>query len=491
MRDARVIVIGGGYSGAMTAAQLASRGVATVVIEPGALGRGVAYAATSHPLLLNVRSAQMSALPDAPDHFEAWLDRRGARDDALELRPAAGSRVTASGSGVLAIGDPGYAPRALYGDYIADTVVELAGDRLEVVRARATSLEQTSIGFVVACDDGRQLAASNVVLALGHAPPRTPRAVAALGGAGLAGYLTDPLRALAAVEAYDDVAILGTGLTALDVISGLRAQGHRGRIICASRRGLLPLADVAGDALELHVPRTLVRQPQLRELLRWWRGRLDRTCPPGDPAVLERAMVAALQPVLSTIWRRLAGADRARFLRHLRPRWDVLRHRAPPSVRGAADRGIAEGAIEVMAAQLGSVDVVGAGLRCRFAAADGSAPVREVRWLVNCTGPERDVRRLESPLVRSLLERRLIAPDPLGLGVLTAPDGQLIGERGPVPGAFVVGPWRMADLFEATLVPELRQHAVDTAQAIAGAPSEALLSIAAGGGATEALLAIA
>jgi uncharacterized NAD(P)/FAD-binding protein YdhS len=74
--------------------------------------------------------------------------------------------------------------------------------------------------------------------------------------------------------------------------------------------------------------------------------------------------------------------------------------------------------------------------------------------------------------VRSLLAHRMLAPDPLGLGVLTGPSGQLIGEAGYVPDAFVVGPWRMADLWEASAIPELRQHAADTAAAIAGPPGD-------------------
>ena len=56
--------------------------------------------------------------------------------------------------------------------------------------------------------------------------------------------------------------------------------------------------------------------------------------------------------------------------------------------------------------------------------------------------------------------------------MLTGPSGQLIGEDGFVPGAFVVGPWRMADLWESTAVPELRYHAADTAATIAGEPAD-------------------
>jgi len=515
--DARVIVVGGGFSGAMTAAHLAHRGVETVVIEPGVLGRGAAYAATPDPLLLNAPVAVMSARPGAPRDFELWLERqRGAPPrspaahawmqagaapvrDGGEPRPAASNGVRSvasrprsgigaspgSASGSLAaarrvvseLGDPRpvvpapaslsgwFVPRAIYGDYLEDTIAELAQGRLATVRARAVAVEPTAGGYAVRCDDGRELLATSVVFALGNALARRPSAVTGHED----GYAADPHQALAAIGTGDAVAILGTGLTALDVISALRARGHRGRIVCASRRGLWPIAHGARPHDGEMVPRELVRQPRLPALLRWWRARIERVRGPerGDVAV---ALVAALRPHLSTMWRRLPLADRAVFLRHLRPRWDVIRHRAPAGVRAVVDTGVADGSIEVFAARLGEVAAIASGLRCRFVTPNGPAIERDVRWLVNCTGPERDVRRLASPVVRSLLDHRMLAPDPLGLGVLTGPSGQLIGETGYVPDAFVVGPWRMADLWEASAIPELRQHAADIATAIAGPP---------------------
>jgi uncharacterized NAD(P)/FAD-binding protein YdhS len=519
-RDARVIVVGGGFSGAMTAAHLANRGVETVVIEPGALGRGSAYAATPDPLLLNAPVAAMSARPGAPRDFERWLERQRA---ALHGSPAAHAWMQANAAPVRIGGDPlsatiasgrptgaapvrsgigaspgsavgwlaaarrmapelravrpaepepaplssWFVPRAIYGDYLEATIAELAQGRLATVAARAITVERTAGGYAVRCDDGRELTAVSVVFALGNALARTPSAVTGDED----GYAADPYRALASIGPGDPIALLGTGLTALDVISALRARGHRGRIVGVSRRGLLPTAHGARPHDGEVVPRELVRQPRLPALLRWWRSRIERVHGPlrGDVAA---ALVAALRPQLSTIWRRLPLSDRAVFLRHLRPRWDVIRHRAPAVVRAAVDTGVADGSIEIFAARLAAVGAIAAGLRCRFVTAQGNAIERDVRWLVNCTGPERDVRRLASPVVRSLLAHRMLAPDPLGLGVLTGPSGQLIGEAGYVPDAFVVGPWRMADLWEASAIPELRQHAADTAVAIAGPPGD-------------------
>lgn len=428
-----VIVIGGGFAGAMTAAQLAARGLAVTVIEPGPLGRGVAYADGPRSLLLNTPSALMSARPDAPTDFVDWLARRGL--------------------------DATFAPRSLYGDYIGDTIHALAGDRLDVVNTTAIALEPRRHGFTVTTSDGLRRAAYAVVLALGNARPRVPTGVPASSPC----YLGDPYAAMASIPVGDEaIGLLGTGLTALDVIVTLRSRGHRGPIFAASRRGLVPQAHdlrAVDPQWRVVVPRELVRSPRLHSLLAWWRSRqlYDVAVP---------ALVAALRPLLPVIWQRLPARDRERFVRHVRPHWDVIRHRAPPAIRAHVDLGRADGSLEISAATLTAAEPIGDRLRCRFASRSG-VTTRDVRWLVNCTGPSRDVRTHAAPLVGSLLDRRMIEPDPLGLGVATLPTGQLSTGAGPTAGLYAVGPWRAADLWESTAVPELRVHAATTAEAIA------------------------
>ncbi len=419
MSDA--VVIGGGFSGAMTAAHLASRGVAVSVIEPGALGRGVAYANVRPELLLNTPARAMSALADQPTHFVDYLARRG-------------SATT-------------FAPRHVYGDYLGETIAELARAPLDHVAARAVAVRSDERGFAIDCDDGVVRRTRRVVLALGNPPPRTPDAFSDRPPE----YVPDPYRALAELPADNSpVALLGSGLTALDVVVGLRARGHRGPIVAISRRGLLPSSHDRAEPTKFPVvPRELLRQPSVRTLIAWWRSRIERDISPA-------AVVAVLRPHLPALWRRLPIAERAKFARHVRPHWDTLRHRAPPSVRALVDLGRAEGWLDTLADRVVSVARVRGGLRLQLERSAISA-----RYVINCTGPERDVRRIESPLVKSLLARGLIAADPLGLGVSCGRNGELGN------GAYVVGPWRVADEWEATAVPELRVHAAETASAIA------------------------
>lgn len=424
-----VAVIGGGFSGAMTAAHLAARGIDATVIEPDALGRGVAYAETGSELLLNVPAANMSALPADREHFARWLAARGI--------------------------DQTFAPRALYGKYLTDAIAEVAGKPLEVIASRATSVTQTRSGFRVACATGTQLSARAIVLALGNAAPRTPDAIEPSPH-----YLADPYRAPSQIDRDAPVALLGTGLTALDVIVGLRQRGHRGELIAVSRRGLVPHAFSTTKHEPIEVPRTIIRSPRLSTLLGWWKSRRWY-------GIADAAVIAALRPQLPTLWRRLPDIDRRRFVRHLRARWDVLRHRAPPPIASLVDQTRESGALTFATGSLVATTRVGDLLRCVFLTPKKTMLVRDVRYVVNCTGPERDITRQRSPLVASLLEGGVIERDPLGLGVCTDGHGRLIGRDGYVPRAYTVGPWRIAEQWESTAVPELREQAASTAGAIA------------------------
>jgi len=76
------IIIGGGASGVMLAYQLlhnpASDFRATLIEMRPDIGRGLAYHTSNPEHRLNVCAADMSALPNQPDHFWKWLSARHA-----------------------------------------------------------------------------------------------------------------------------------------------------------------------------------------------------------------------------------------------------------------------------------------------------------------------------------------------------------------------------------------------------------------------------
>ena len=78
-RPLPVAIVGGGFSGTMVAAQLARRGVDSVLIDgSGRAGHGVAYSTGEPAHVLNVRAEVMSAWPDEPDDFVRIVEREGS-----------------------------------------------------------------------------------------------------------------------------------------------------------------------------------------------------------------------------------------------------------------------------------------------------------------------------------------------------------------------------------------------------------------------------
>src|SRR5207244_2874675 len=78
--------------------------------------------------------------------------------------------------------------------------------------------------------------------------------------------------------------------------------------------------------------------------------------------------------------------------------------------------------------------------------------------------PECNYYKLKDPLVLNLLARGMIHPDPLFLGLMTAPNGAALNYLGqPSTNLYTLGSLRKGMLFETTAVPELRAQAEELA----------------------------
>src|SRR5262245_51064858 len=100
-----VVIVGGGFSGCVTAinlVRLTDAPLTVTVINSGhPLGRGVAYGTRRPEHLLNVVARNMSALADQPQHFVDWL---GTRSDFSHYSPVQLREM--------------FIPRRVYGDYV-------------------------------------------------------------------------------------------------------------------------------------------------------------------------------------------------------------------------------------------------------------------------------------------------------------------------------------------------------------------------------------
>jgi uncharacterized NAD(P)/FAD-binding protein YdhS len=426
---ARAAVIGGGLSGSLQALHLLRQGADRVVLveRARAPGRGVAYGTDRPEHLLNVPARRMSAFPDDPDHFARWYaERSGGRAED-------------------------YAPRMLFGDYMVERL-RAGGERLEMVRGEAVDVEA---GAVVLAG-GRRIEAEAVVLAPGNLPPATPRGIdaEALGtiwrgdpwASGLADGLSDG----------STVLLLGTGLTAIDAALTLEANGFRGSILAVSRRGLAPRAHAAPEPMGAPAADA---EPSCVPLLRRFRARAAE--------VGWRSAVQELRPVTQGLWAGASAAERARFLRHLRPWWDVHRHRIAPAVAKTIGAMEAEGRLRCAAGRIVSVARDGS-VSWRPRASDRVTTLRAAR-IVNCTGPELDIVRAGEPLFDALLGRGMIRPDANRLGIDVDGESRVVAADGtPSNTLFAVGPVTRGAFWESIAVPEIAVQAQAVARTILG-----------------------
>ena len=192
-------------------------------------------------------------------------------------------------------------------------------------------------------------------------------------------------------------------------------------------------------------------EPTARALLRAVRAACER----GD----WHGVIESLRPVTARLWGRLSERERVRFCAHVRPFWDVHRHRAPVEVDRAIVGLVEGGALQFHTGRIRAWHEDDAGVTALL----DDRQIR-VAHVINCTGPDSDVHRSSEPLVQSMLRHGLIVRDPLGMGVETASNGALIGAGGSVSSwLFTLRNWRRPALWESNAVPELRAQASDLA----------------------------
>ncbi|WP_374676127.1 FAD/NAD(P)-binding protein [Ideonella sp.] len=468
-----VAVIGLGFSGTATALHLLRRlpaGARLALFEPAARrGRGLAYGTRCASHWLNVPAGRLGW--DAGDEagFLRWLERRHG--------PHTGGE---------------YVPRMLLGQYLDEALAD--AERQAAARGVQTrtwgqavrSVQRTAGGAErLRLDDGRTLDVDAVLVASGHLATQVPRVG---GGAawGEPGMVADPWEesALAALSALPDAAevlLLGSGLSAIDVVTWLQDQGHAGRVTLLSRRGLLPQPQ--------HVQESLPLPPgPLADALQQWLAPAEAPALPlaarlralrtlagraAAQGVDWRQLMASLRRATPALWQQLDGRQRRQFLRHLQPWWDTHRHRLAPGIQGRLDAARAAGRLDVQAGRLDRVERLADGSLVATWRPRGTGPAgqRQVAAVVNCTGPSAQVGRAPHTaaggLWQALQAQGRLQVDALGLGVNVDRVGRLLDAEGhPQPALFYVGPLRKAQDWEAIAIPELRVHAALAAAAV-------------------------
>lgn len=425
----RVVIVGGGFTGAAVAIRLsreAEQALDITLVEPRAtLGAGLAYDSPDPDHRVNGSAELLVLFPDDFRAFARWFSESGG--------PTRDPQALWSATGVT------YVRRSEVAHWMQGLLtreMERGASRIRHLRDRATHIERGGAGWRLTMASGQRLEAETVVLALAGQAPGLPRGVSA-ETASRAGFVRDPfdLAALADIPADAAVLLIGSGLTSADVVATLARQGHRGPITVLSRRGIRPAPageapDVAALIARLAepVPRFLRRHGTGLGLMAAFRAlRADIAAAAAEGRDLKQPFDDA-RDAASRLWPGFSDAEKARFLRHLKPWYDSLRYRMVPQT-GAILAGLeAAGRLRYRAAHLVDVSPAPDGrFRARLRPRGGGGDTLLVDAVINCTGPRSFG---DAPFFDALLKGGHARADRFGLGLEVDELGRVLDAEG-------------------------------------------------------------
>ena len=437
--DLDLAIVGGGFSGLCTAYHLLSSEklkptFRCAIIEPcEKLGAGVAYQTNSPRHLLNVRAKGMSITEADSGSFVRWL-----AEAAPEFTP------------------DDFVPRGLYRRYINDclsrAVIRQQPDALRILCDEVYSLEPMpgSQGYLLGLKSGRTVRAGTVVLAIGNLPPKNR-----LDN----GLLHTPWSSFAGYPRLNTLAIVGAGLTALDVILEAEASGFSGRYVIISPRGQFPKPH---NEPHLPIPNELrewaaelaTASPKLRQILRAFQYKRKSGIP-------WEHLVDSFRRHSPAIWGSFDLRDKRQFLRRLRNLWNIHLHRSCSVSIHVVTQLKTTGRLAQIAARVTAVEKrEGCGdSAVRLRLHPETLPALDADLAVNGTGLYSDILNTDSPLVAQLIKDRLACADEFHLGLKINGTGRLLSADGVAQhGLFTIGTLRRGEELESTAVPEIRRQ---------------------------------
>lgn len=319
MTKKRLTIIGGGATGTcvlLHAIQKFNHDVDIVLIDPHQkIGLGKAYNTSDEENLLNVAAENMGIYCSEPNHFAKWLKTQTLAEKVSEHWP--------------------FVPRKLFGLYLQS---ELSKTSFTHEQDLVTEVSSQSNQYQLKLKSGKRLTTDFLVIATGYKEENN-----------IFSHLIDKAKSTklhypAEVEVKsfngkENVLIVGTGLTAIDVWKRLRKFNLTMTFV--SRHGLFPLTHQHGERIEKFPALAGMTPFQIFDV------------------VVSLRKIYSYQQIADeirkqnrAIWTCWSAGEKKQFIRWMKPFWEVMRHRLPGSVSQILEQDLASGKAKLLAGKI-------------------------------------------------------------------------------------------------------------------------------------------
>ncbi len=442
-------IIGGGFSGMITAIHLLRKNnsIEVILFDPKSKGQGIAYSPQSDAVLLNVMTSKMSAFANEPLHFLNWCKEKDPyRNISDEL-----------------LGQS-FMPRSLYGNYLQDLYELNLENNSRFKHVKENVLEIKLNGRIqLLKTNSKQISVDKTVLATGNALPSNH--VVPKGLINDNRYHQNPWNIdFSKISKSKPLVIIGNGLSMVDTIMELRKRKFDQHIYAVSPNGfnILPHRQ-----FNFNYDGPLKNNPEqysLRELLHLFKTELRKLKAFGISA---EPLVDTLRPYTQSIWKKMTPEEKQIFMKKLRHLWGQARHRLPfVSYDFILKEQISEN-LSILAGKL---------IEFRSDQNELSVTIHQRKnkkaytincsAVINCTGPETNYRKIEGNLIGNLISEGILCQDSLFLGIEADDQFRTLDSDSNTHNIYALGPLLKGKLWESTAVNELRTQAERLAEII-------------------------
>lgn len=456
----RIGIIGAGFSGIMTAVNLINKSNSEIEIfifeKENPIAKGIAYSPYSKKQLLNVPVAKMSAFKDLPDHFFNWAKSLNEYDTI--------DNSILSGA---------FLPRYLYGQYLEFVWNEALANakeksiNVQIFRTNIVDIERKTTSIELIAENQNKFIVDYCVIATGNLVPRN-QTIENMDFYSNPNYFQNPwkIESVENLNRNENILIIGNGLTMVDTVLALHERNFRGIIYSISPNGYHILshrhAPIKYNKLVEELPDN-VDLKTIRNLI------VKHVRAVRKLGVSAEPVIDSLRPFSQSIWRNFSINDKQEFLRKYRHAWGVARHRIPIHMNDFLLKQMFSIKLKVFAGAIKSLKEENGIIEVSFLEKNSKTVEKIfVSRVINCTGPESNIKLSDSQLLKNCLEKGIITQDEFCLGFNADPiNYQLVGKNGEVQrNIFTLGTNLKGIFWESTAVNELRSQAENLANYI-------------------------